>query len=265
MKTVTDLEVAKQLDELWQTIERGIITSRDALEKAQKIHAFISQENNQLEQIKSDAYLIANTIQDSVREVQEQQSKLIENITLASQIRDRITTQVEQIGNSHTIVDRFQQELEVIRNSLDTAKTQAQQLDAILPEFTKELPQYIDEVKTLASQVKINREETAQFQAKAEHKAHEAAQAYLQIDQTKNEIESIITEFGGKEFLDNLHLENKNIRNNFRESQAEIERLHKKMEIHIQTQIKTQTLFRNWLIAISFGFGLTLITAIIRA
>ncbi len=251
MKTLTDLEIAKQLDELWQTIERGIKTSREALEKAQKIHAFISQENSQLEQIKSDASLIANGIQDSVHEVQQQQSKLIENITLASQIHDRITTQVEQIGNSHTVLERFNQELEVIKNSLDTATTQAQQLDAILPEFTNELPQYIDEVKTLATQVKIDREETAQFQAKA-------AQAYSQIDQIKNEIESIITEFGGKKSLDNLHLENKNIRNNFREAQVEIEHLHKKMD----TQIQKQTLFRNWLIAISFGFGLTLIIAI---
>lgn len=253
MKTLTDLEVAKQLDELWQTIERGITTSREALEKAQKIHAFISQENSQLEQIKFDASLIANGIQDSVREVQQQQSKLVENITLASQIHDRITTQVEQVGNSHTLLDRFNQELEVIKSSLDAAKIQAQQLDAILPEFTNQLPQYIDEVKTLASQVKIDREETTQFQIKVE-------QACLQIDQRKNEIESIIAEFGGKESLDNLHLENKNIRNNFREAQGEIERLHKKIDIQTQKQI----LFRNWLIGLSFGFGLTLIIAIAK-
>jgi chromosome segregation ATPase len=254
MKTFTDIEVAKQLDELWQTIERGIITARDALEKAQKIHGFIAKENSQLEQIKSDAYLVANTIQDSVREVQQQQSKLNENIILASQIHDRITTQVEQIGNSHTIIERFKQELEVIQNSLNAAKIQAQQLDAILPEFTNELPQYINEIKTLASQVKINQQETAKFQATAEYKADEAVQAYSQI-------ESIITDFGGKESLDTLHLENKTIRNNFRESQSEIERLHKKIDIQIQKQV----LFRNWLIAISFGFGLILIVVISRA
>jgi DNA repair exonuclease SbcCD ATPase subunit len=253
MKTLTDLEVAKQLDELWQTIERGIRIARETLEQAQQIHAFLSQENSQLEQVKSDAYLITNTIQDSVREFQQQQSKLSENITLASQIHDRITTQVEKIGNSHTILDRFNQELEVIHNSLDTAKTQAQQLHDIFPEFINELPQYIDEVKTLVSQVKINQQETAEYQAKAQHKAYEATQAYSQI-------ESIITEFGGKESLDNLHLENKNIRNTFREVQIDIERLHKKVEI----QLQKQTLFRNWLIVISFGLSVTLIVAIAR-
>ncbi|MEA5572528.1 hypothetical protein [Calothrix sp. UHCC 0171] len=253
MKTLTDLEVAKQLDELWQTIERGMKVSHEVLEKAQKIHTFISHENSKLEQVTSDASLIANTIQNSVREIQQQQLHLRENIKIASQINDEIALKVEKVGNYDDIIEKFHQELENIQNSLDIAQNKLQELQSILPKPTDNFFQNLDDIKAIASQINISQQEIVRIQKQTEDAANETSESYVQIQKIKNEIESIFSEFGGKEYLNKLNCQHQ-------EAITEIERLHTKLD----NQIQKQNVIRNWLMAVSFGFGLTLIIAIAR-
>lgn len=254
MKTHTDLEVAKHLDELWQTIERGITVANDALEQAQKIHAFIAQDSKQLDTIKTDASLIANTIQDAVREMQTQKSQLGDNIQIATTIRDDIASQIEEIVNYKKTLDNFKSEFITIRDNLDVAKVKIEQLDAVLPEFTQELPQIIDEVRKLASQVQCDSQNAALCKQESDNQVQKAIEAYSETETLKNEVEAIVKDFGGKETFENLLLDNKSFRNSFRESQAEIERLHKKLE----TQAKKQSLLFNWLIGVSVGLAINL-------
>ncbi|BAZ42638.1 chromosome partition protein Smc [Calothrix sp. NIES-4101] len=253
MKTLTDLEVAKQLDELWQTIERGMKVSHKVLEKAQKIQTFISHENKKVEQITSDSSLIANTIQNSIRQIQEQQLNLSENIKKASQISDNIAFKVEKISNYDGILDNFKQELENIQNSFELAQNQVQELQSILPEFNHDFFQNLDEIKAIAFQINTNQQEIVKIQKQTEDAANETSKSYLRIQEIKNEIESIFSEFGGKEYLKKLNCQHQ-------EAITEIECLHRK----IDNQIQKQNAIRNWLIAVSFGFGLTFIVAIAR-
>ncbi|BAZ12524.1 chromosome partition protein Smc [Calothrix sp. NIES-4071] len=260
MKLHTDVETAKQLEELWHTIERGITVANQAAQQAGAIHAAIMQDYSKIEQLKLDTSSFAHTIQDNIDEVKQQQLYLEDNIQAVSHIRHEIISQLEQIGDYQTRLDAFKQELKLVIDSVDTTKNQAQQLEAILPAFTKDLPQQLEQINQLAVQIETNKQEIAKYQEKTQHQANEGAQAHSQIQTLKTEIETVITNFGGKQALDNLHLENQSIQNKLQQAQTEIERLHQKLE----TQTKKQKQFNNWLLALSVGVTLTLIFTIMR-
>ncbi len=204
MKLHTDIEVAKQLEDLWHTIERGITVASDAAQQAGAIHAAIIQHYSKIEQLKLDTSEFTHTIQHNIDEVKHQQLHLEQNIQAVNHTRDEIISQLEQI--------------------------------------------------------ETNKQEIARYQEITQHQTNEVTQAHSQIQTIKTDIETVITNFGGKQALDNLHLENQSIQNQLQQAQTEIERLHQKLE----TQTKKQKQFNNWLIILSLGLTLTLIFTIMR-
>lgn len=246
MKTHSDLEVATQLEQLWHTIERGITTANEAVVKAKDIQLIILEDTKRCEKIQSEFVQNHRVIQNNVREVEIQQVQLQENIKIATQIRDELALQVTQLSNYQATFEQFKQDLEAINNSVNAVQNQARLLEAILPESTKELPQQLEEVKQLASQLAIDKKEAAYFLEQVQDKAKLVVDTYSGLQQLKNQIESIINNFGGKQKLDTIS--------------NEIEHLHKKLE----TQTKQQSLLRNWLIAVSIGIAIALIFAIVR-
>jgi chromosome segregation ATPase len=253
MKTYSDLEVSKHLEELLHTIEKGITTANEAVIKANNIRLLISEDGQKYQQIQTDF------LEDS-RVIEQQQLQLVENIRVATQIRDELNLQLIKIGYYQCTFEQLKEEIEIINGSINTAKNQAIQLEAILPESTKELPQQLEEFKQLASQVAIYKQEAANFLEQIEDKAKLAVESHSQNQQIKSEIELIIKNFGGKEQLDNLQLDYNRIYHNFQEAQTEIQYLNKKLE----TQTKQQSFFRNWLIAVSIGVAIAFILAIVR-
>ncbi|BDA72083.1 hypothetical protein RIVM261_005580 [Rivularia sp. IAM M-261] len=260
MKLHTDAEIAKQLEELWHTIERGITTANSAVKQAANIHTAIIEDNSKIEQLKSDTFLFLQTVKNNIQEIQEQQVKLEANISTIHEIRDEITSYLEQIGNYQTVLDSFRQGLKIVIDSVDATKTQAQQLEAILPAFTKDLPQQLEHINQLAAQIETTKQEIARYQEKTQSQTNEVSQAHSQIQTIKTEIQTIITDFGGKQALDKLHLDNQTIHNQLQQAQTEIERLHQKLE----TQAKKQKQFNTWLLALSLCSAVTLILSIIH-
>lgn len=246
MKTHSDLEVASQLEQLWQTIERGINTANEAVKKAQDIRLIISEDTKRCEQIQSEFVQNNHAVQNNVREVEIQQLKLQENIKIATQIRNELALQVTQLSNYQATFEQLKQELEAIKSQVNAAQNQARLLEAILPESTKKLPQQVEEVKQLASQVAIDKKEAADFLEQTQDKAKLAEDAYLQL-------QSIINDFGGKQKLDTID-------HSFKESQTEIEHLYQKLE----NQTKHQSLLRNWLVVVSIGIAIAFILATVR-
>jgi chromosome segregation ATPase len=249
MKTYTDLEVATQLEQLLHTIEKGIITANEAVVKANDIRLVISEDAQKCEQITANNQV-----------VEQQQLQLVENIKIATQIRDELNLQLIQIGNYQCTFEQLKQELEIINNSINAAQNQARQLEAILPESTKKLPQRLEEFKQLASQVAIYKQEAANFLEEIQDKAKLAVESHSENQKIKNEVESIIKDFGGKGKLDKLQLDYNSVSHSFKVAQTEIEHLHKQLE----TQTKQQSFLRKWLIAVSIGVAITLIFAIVQ-
>lgn len=253
MKTHSDLEVATQLEQLWHTIERGITTANEAVVKAKDIQLIILEDTKRCEQIQSEFVQNHRVIQNNAREVEIQQVQLVENIKIATQIRDELALQVTQLSDYQATFEQFKQDLEAINHSINAAQNQARLIEAILPESTKELPQQLEEFKQLALQLAIDKKEAAHFLEQTQDKAKLVVDTYSGLQQLKSQVESIINDFGGKQKLDTIS-------NSFKAAQTEIEYLHKKLE----TQTKQQSLLRNWLIAVSIGTAIALIFAIVR-
>lgn len=241
MKTYTDLEIASQLEQLLHTIEKGITTANEAVVKANNVRLTISEDAQKCEEIRANNHV-----------AEQQQLQLLENIQVATQIRDELNLQLIQIANYQCTFEQLKQELEIINNSINTAQNQARQLEAILPESTKELPQRLEEFKQLASQVVIYKQEAANVLEQIQDKAKLAVESHSQNQKIKDEVESIIKDFGGKEKFDKLQLDYNTVCHSFKASQAEIEHLHKQLEI----QIKQQSFLRKWMIAISIGVAI---------
>lgn len=262
MKTYTDLEVASQLEQLLHTIEKGITTANEAVVKANNVRLTISEDVQKCEEIRAN-------FQENNQVVEQQQLHLVENIKLATQIRDELNLQLIQIANYKCTFEQLKQELETINNSINTAHNQARQLEAILPESTKELPQRLEEFKQLASKVVIYKQEAANVLEQIQDKAKLAVESHSQNQKIKDEVESIIKDFGGKEKFDKLQLDYNTICHSFKAAQTEIEHLHKQLE----TQTKQQSFLRKWMIAISIGvailssivaYGIAFILAIVQ-
>lgn len=245
MKLHTDIETAKQLEELWHTIERGITVASDAAQQAGAIHTAIMQDYSKIEQLKLDTSLFAHTIQHNIDEVKQQQLHLQENIQTVNHTRLEIQSQLQQIGDYQTRLDAFKQELKSVTDTVEATKSQVQQLE---------------QINQLAAQIETNKQEIASYQEKTQNQSIEVTQAHSHIQTLKTDIETVISDFGGKQALDNLQVDNKSIRSQLQQAQAEIERLHQKLE----AQTKKQKQFNNWLLALSLGLTLTLILAIIR-
>jgi chromosome segregation ATPase len=241
MKTYTDLEVASQLEQLLHTIEKGITTANEAVVKANNVRLTISEDAQKCEEIRANNHV-----------AEQQQLQLLENIKVATQIRDELNLQLIQIANYQCTFEQLKQELEVINNSINTAQNQARQLEAILPESTKELPQQLEEFKQLASQVVIYKQEAANVLEQIQDQAKLAVESHSQNQKIKDEVESIIKDFGGKEKFDKLQLDYNTVCHSFKAAQTEIEHLHK----HFETQTKQQSFLRKWMIAISIGVAI---------
>ncbi|MBF2066110.1 MAG: hypothetical protein IGS39_17080 [Calothrix sp. C42_A2020_038] len=257
--THTDTEVAKQLEELWHIIERGIITANHAVQQAGAIHTVIIQESSKIEQLKLDTSSFAQTIQKNIHELQEQQFQLENTTNTLNNIRNQIISQLEEIGDYQTKLNTCQQELKLVISTVDATKTQAQKLETILSAFTQ-LPQQFEHINQLAAKIESNNQQVARYHEKSKHQADEIVRTHSQIQNIKTQIETIITDFGGKQALDKIQINNQSICNQLQQAQAEIERLHQKLEI----QTKKQKQFSNWLLVVSFTLILTLIFTIIR-
>jgi chromosome segregation ATPase len=260
MHTPTDIEIAKQLEELWHTIERGITIANQATKQAADIHTAIIQDNSKIEQLKLDTFLFSQSVKKNIQEIQEQQTKLEFNINTIYQIRDEVASYLEQIGDYQILLDTFRQGLKLVIESVDATKIQAQQLEGILPAFTKDLPQQLEQINQLAAQIETNKQEVARYQEKIQLQTNEVSQTHTQIQSLKTEVETIITNFGGKQALDKLHQDNQNIHNHLQQAQIKIERLNQKLE----TQAKKQKQANNWLLALTVCSALTLILSIIH-
>ena len=116
MKTYSDLEIAKQLEELLHTIEKGITSANDTVDRGQKLEKQILENETKFEEIKSDIFQAADQVKDVATKIQ-----------VAEQIFQDVKLAVNQVGGKEGL-ENLQQEYKTIRNTLSEANLELERL-----------------------------------------------------------------------------------------------------------------------------------------
>jgi methyl-accepting chemotaxis protein len=116
MKTYSDLEIAKQLEQLLHTIEKGITLANDTVDRGRKLEKQILENETKFEEIKSDIFQAADEVKDVAK-----------NIQVAEQIFQDVKLAVNEVGGKQGL-ENLQHEYKTIRNTLNEAKLEIERL-----------------------------------------------------------------------------------------------------------------------------------------
>jgi chromosome segregation ATPase len=260
MRTYTDLEIAKQLEELSETIEKGIIVAKEGIIKSQEIQNINNEDGKKFAKIKVDIFQIADEVRKTSQFISNSSSDFEHKIRNAENIRDALTSQFTQFENYQANLEQLHQELAVITTNISTAQTQIQQFEQQLLELNQELPQRFAEIKQLASQVTSDKTVILELAQQVQEQVNEVNHASTKIDHLQKMIDLMVNQTEYQLHITKLETENQILANQIQTNKQEIERLHKKWE----NQSKKQQLFQNWLLGISIMTATTLAVAILH-
>jgi chromosome segregation ATPase len=116
MKTYSDLEIAKQLEQLLQTIEKGITLATNTVDRGRKLEKQILENETKFEAIKSDVFQAADEVKDVAK-----------NIQVAEQIFQDVKSAVNELGGKKGL-ENLQHEYKTIHNTLNEAKLEIERL-----------------------------------------------------------------------------------------------------------------------------------------
>ncbi|MBW4672401.1 MAG: hypothetical protein KME60_34535 [Cyanomargarita calcarea GSE-NOS-MK-12-04C] len=116
MKTYSDLEIAKQLEQLLHIIEKGITSANDAVDRGRKLEKQILGNETKFEEIKSDIFQAADEVKDVAK-----------NIQVAEQIFKDVKSAVNEVGGKQGL-ENLQQEYKTILNTLSEANLELERL-----------------------------------------------------------------------------------------------------------------------------------------
>lgn len=119
MKTYSDLEIAKQLEQLLHTIEKGISSANDAVDRGRKLEKEILENETIFEEIKSDIFQVAK------------------NIQVAEEIFQDVKLAVDEVGGKQGL-QNLQLEYKTISNTLSEANLQLECLQIKLETQVKQ-------------------------------------------------------------------------------------------------------------------------------
>jgi hypothetical protein len=119
MKTYSDLEIAKQLEQLLHTIEKGISSANDAVDRGRKLEKEILENETIFEEIKSDIFQVAK------------------NIQVAEEIFQDVKLAVDEVGGKQGL-QNLKLEYKTISNTLSEANLQLECLQIKLETQVKQ-------------------------------------------------------------------------------------------------------------------------------
>ncbi|AFY99654.1 hypothetical protein [Calothrix sp. PCC 6303] len=260
MKNYTDLEIAKQLEELSQIIEKGITVAKEGIIKSQEIQTINHEDSKKFAKLKIDIFHIADEVRKTSQFISNSSSDFEQKIINAENIRDTLTTQFTQFENHQAKLEKLHQELVTIVARVAEAQNQIQQFEQHLPEFTQELPQRFAEIKQLASQIASDKTVILELGQQVEQQANQVKEASTKIEQLQEMIERMVHQTEYQSYITKLEAENQKLTNQIQTNKQEIERLQKKFE----NQSKKQQIFQSWLLGISLMIATTLVVAILH-
>jgi chromosome segregation ATPase len=269
----TDLEIARQLDMLWQKIGEGITKANVILNKAKEIETEISQ----AEPVKLE---IAALIQKSQGQI-EQMEKISPKL---NKLYQQIVLAIENIGGQEAL-ELLQKEIQDARTGLSEAITQLQQAEDKLQNFESELQERSDSLSELAFQITQDKAGISYLIAQVEAKVNNVLQVQLQLQEflqntvsTLEHLHSEVTSIAqqvqaDRAAIQSLNLTDANRINNLeklvQQQQEEIKRLNQQLlesqsELgqRLQSMVQNQQYLRNWLLGVTFGVAFLVAIAI---
>lgn len=273
MEPPTDLEIARQLDMLWQKIGEGITKANVILNKAKEIETEISQ----AEPVKLE---IAALIQKSQGQI-EQMEKISPKL---NKLYQQIVLAIENIGGQEAL-ELLQKEIQDARTGLSEAITQLQQAEDKLQNFESELQERSDSLSELAFQITQDKAGISYLIAQVEAKVNNVLQVQLQLQEflqntvsTLEHLHSEVTSIAqqvqaDRAAIQSLNLTDANRINNLeklvQQQQEEIKRLNQQLlesqsELgqRLQSMVQNQQYLRNWLLGVTFGVAFLVAIAI---
>lgn len=186
MTKYTDEEIARQLEELWNTIVKGTNRALEVLERSRAVEAEVLQYRTIVENIVAGAETtkleiseIAQKVEVSVETLWQLQIAVAEKVQTAEQFRNEIISSVAEIGGME-ILSALKKEISSARTRLIEAKMQLEQ--------TEELLQGLEmRSQEIATQIESNKTTFFQLAQQTADKANEVLQvrsdiAHLQED-----------------------------------------------------------------------------------
>lgn len=272
MEPPTDLEIARQLDMLWQKIGEGISNANVVLNKAKQIETEISQ----AEPVKLEIAALIQKSQGQIEQMQKISPKL-------NKLYQQIVLAIENIGGQEAL-ELLQQEIQDARISLSEANTNLQQAEGRLQNFEDELQKRSDSLLELASQVTQDKAGVSNLIAQVEAKVNNVLQVQLQLQEflqntvsTLEHLHSEVTSIAqqvqaDREAIQSLNLNDASRINNLeklvQQQQEEIKRLNQQLldsqsELgqRLQSMVQNQQQMRNWLLGVTFGVVVALAIA----
>jgi chromosome segregation ATPase len=260
MKTYTDLEIAKQLEELWQTIEKGITIAKEGIIKSQEIQTINNEDEKKFTKIKVEIFQIADEVRKTSQFISNSSSDFENKIRSAENAKDILSSQLTQFENYQSDLERLHQKLVIVVASMTTAQTKIQQFEENLPELVQKLPKKLAEIKNLAFQVTSDKTIILELSQQIQEQANQVKEANPRIEKLQQMIDLMPNQAEYQTHITNLETENKLLTSQIKTNKQEIERLHKRLE----NQSKKQQIFQSWLLGISFMIATTLAVAILH-
>lgn len=187
MTKYTDEEIARQLEELWNTIVKGTNRALELLERSRAVEAEVLEYRTIVENIVAGAETtkleiseIAQQVEVSVETLWQLQVAVAEKVQTAEQFRNEIISSVAEIGGIE-ILSALKEEITSARTRLIEAKMQLEQ--------TQELLQGLEmRSQEVATQIESNKNTVFQLAQKTADKANEVLQVRSDIVQLQEDI-----------------------------------------------------------------------------
>lgn len=183
----TDAETARQLEELWNTITRGIDYAQEVLERSRQVEAEVSQHcttvvdrASQAQTTKLEISEIAHKVEQTQAAVRQLQVTVEEKVQTAKQLCNEVVSTVAQFGGQETL-QALQQELQDARTRLSEATTRLQQAEERLHTFEAQLQERSVALGELASQVEKDKTTISQLVQQTEGRAKEVLQVKSEL------------------------------------------------------------------------------------
>ncbi|MBD1922625.1 hypothetical protein H6F77_16305 [Microcoleus sp. FACHB-831] len=187
MTKYTDEEIARQLEELWNTIVKGTNRALELLERSRAVEAEVLEYRTIVENIVAGAETtkleiseIAQQVEVSVETLWQLQVAVAEKVQTAEQFRNEIISSVAEIGGIE-ILSALKEEISSARTRLIEAKMQLEQAEELL----QGLEMRSQEV---ATQIESNKNTVFQLAQKTADKANEVLQVRSDIVQLQEDI-----------------------------------------------------------------------------
>lgn len=260
MKTPTDIEIAKQLEQLAQTIEIGIKSADEILVKAQQIRTEVHTETEKLTSFKSELLQIYNEVKSTSVGIENFQSDFQTNLNIANQFHHDVELHQNQIKTYEHFVTQLNQELINIRFSLETAQTQLENFEQQIPALNQRLPQHLDEIKQIEATINRDQIQLQELIQTNQTQIQQAAHTNAKSQEILQNLENIFTQIGGQHGLEKIQQEYENNHKNIQNAYLEMERLQTKLD----TQIKKQNFLKIWLLTLSISFAVILAITLLK-